>query len=291
MKRYNWEFDFDPLFPVHLFEYDVVGHHDIMHWHRYLEIGLCLEGGGTFLYSHKEYPVKKGDVFITNNDENHVAVTKDGKKDRYLFLILLPSFISDNSNPLANHEYVETFDYNPPDFINRIAVRTPTADQLARLLRRGYNVYRKKEPKWEMELDIIVRNILLELARHYLRKGSEESARNNMNPRIHKACNYLKSHSNKSISESEVAAAVGLSTTYFRHLFKKEMHISYTEYLTHLRLNNARCRLIESDENINKIIEDVGCTNVSHFYRTFRQYYHMTPAQYRKTRFGLPKPE
>ena len=53
MKRFNWEFDFDPYFPAHFFEYTVVGRKDAMHWHRYVEIGLCLEGEGQFLYSYK----------------------------------------------------------------------------------------------------------------------------------------------------------------------------------------------------------------------------------------------
>ena len=77
MKRYNWEFDFDPEFPVHLFEYTVVGARDAMHWHRYFEIGLCLEGDGQFAYLHKKYPVHPGDIFINNDYENHVAITDE----------------------------------------------------------------------------------------------------------------------------------------------------------------------------------------------------------------------
>ena len=85
-----------------------------------------------------------------------------------------------------------------------------------------------------------------------------------------------------------VAAYVGFNTTYFRHLFKKEMRISFKEYLTHLRLTNARMLLLNSSLSIGSVIEEVGYSNISQFYRIFRQYYHMTPAQYRKMQLRSP---
>ena len=42
-------------------------------WHDYLEIGLCVEGAGTFKFSSMTYPIALGDVFIINNYEQHVA--------------------------------------------------------------------------------------------------------------------------------------------------------------------------------------------------------------------------
>lgn len=286
MKRFNWEFDFDPYFPVHFFEYTVSGKRDAIHWHRYFEIGLCVEGDGSFLYSHKQYPARKGDIFITNNYENHVAVTREGNENRYVFLILMPSFISDSSNHRVGRQYVETFHYNPPDFINRIASGTKVADRITALLMRGLEVYRRKEGMWEMEVDTIVRSILLVLAQHYSSKDSEESARQNINPKILAAQRYINQNYNRSLTLDEVARQVGLNASYFRHLFKQEIRISFKEYITHLRLSNARTLLMDSDMNINRVIEEVGYTNISQFYHIFRQHYHMTPAEYRKLQMG-----
>ena len=61
-KRFNWEYEFDPSFPIHLFPYQVMGNKDPMHWHRYHEIGLCVGGTGKFVYLNKVYPVKPGDI-------------------------------------------------------------------------------------------------------------------------------------------------------------------------------------------------------------------------------------
>lgn len=66
------------------------------------------------------------------------------------------------------------------------------------------------------------------------------------------------------------------------------MRISFKEYLTHLRLTNARMLLLNSSLSIGSVIEEVGYSNISQFYRIFRQYYHMTPAQYRKMQLRSP---
>ena len=38
--------------------------------------------------------------------------------------------------------------------------------------------------------------------------------------------------------------------------------------------------------SVHQVIEEVGYTNISQFYRIFRQHYHMTPAEYRRLQQG-----
>ena len=75
---------------------------------------------------------------------------------------------------------------------------------------------------------------------------------------------------------------VGLNPSYFRHLFKEELHISFKEYITRLRLSHARTLLMHSNYSIGHVVEEIGCTNIGQFYRVFRRYYNMTPAEYRQ---------
>lgn len=127
-KRFNWEYEFDPSFPIHLFPYQVMGNKDPMHWHRYHEIGLCVGGTGKFVYLNKVYPVKPGDIFISNNYESHVAIS-DGTQDcRYLFLIFLPSAISAPGSQAVDSQYLRFLNYNPLSFQNRIHADDPAAD-------------------------------------------------------------------------------------------------------------------------------------------------------------------
>ena len=85
MDGINWSYDFLPGFPMHIFPFTVSGNRDSIHWHQYYEIGLCVNGRGKFVYMNKVYSVKKGDLFISNNFENHVAIGEDGEETEYIF--------------------------------------------------------------------------------------------------------------------------------------------------------------------------------------------------------------
>lgn len=280
MKDYNWDWDFDPSYPVHFFEFSVKGNQDRMHWHRYYEIGLCTHGTGRFFYYSKQYPVKVGDVFVSNNYESHVAVGETDAETKYIFMIMLPSFVNSNINPNLNRLYTDAFMYNPLEFINCIPSSLPTAQAIAPLMYRGLEICNTHAEGWEIELDIIVRSILYQLWHHYHHLKAEPTIK--LNPHIQAAQQYIGSNYNRNLSVSEVANVVGLNPSYFRHLFKEELHISFKEYVTRLRLSHARTLLMDTSYNINHVVEEIGYTNIGQFYRVFHRYYNMTPAEYRR---------
>lgn len=281
MKRFNWEFDFDPAFPVHLFPYTAIGNQDSMHWHRYHEIGLCTGGQGKFLYLNKVYPAKEGDIFISNNYESHVAISKAGEEANYMFLIFLPSAISAPSGRSVDAQYLRFLQYNPLQFENRIPAEDPAAGQIGALIRKAYEVYQQNADFSQMELDILLRQILLALSRtRNTASGAENGPQ--QNPKIVEAREYINDHYNTHLSLRQVADHLGLNESYFRHLFKAEMQISFKAYITLLRLSSAQKLLIASDQSINEIILEVGCSNISQFYKTFELNYKMTPAEYRR---------
>ncbi len=282
MKRFNWEFEFDPAFPIHIFPFTVVGDRDNMHWHRYHEIGLCTGGKGKFVYLDKVYPVSEGDIFISNNYESHVAISEEGEQSDFLFLIFLPSVISAPGGQSVDTQYLRFLQYNPLLFENRISVDEPSAAQLGSLIRQAHQVYSGNDPFRQMELDILLRQILLLLskARHFC--GELERGILCQNPKIMEAREYINDHYTTRLTLRQVADHLELNESYFRHLFKDEMQISFKAYLTLLRLSSAQKLLIASDQSINEIIHEVGYSNISQFYKIFELNYNMTPAEYRR---------
>lgn len=286
MKGYNWEFNFDPLFPVYLFPYRVVGKQDQLHWHRYYEIGLCLKGMGRFVYYNKEYTVRPGDIFISNNYESHVAVGDENQATDYLFLIFLPSFISGSEGRWVDRQYVATLNYNPLQFVNKIPRENASAKRIASCIQEGYEAYSKKIGGYEMITDIAVRRVLLECSQYYSHHQEDSVHYFDINPKIRAAQEYINNNYSSNITLEDVAGAVGMNASYLRHLFKAETQVSFKEYVTCLRLSEARAMLLSSDQSINAIIEKVGYSNTSQFYRVFKQHYNITPAQYREIKHG-----
>lgn len=70
---------------------------------------------------------------------------------------------------------------------------------------------------------------------------------------------------------------------YLSRVFKKEMGMTFIDYLTNYRMNMAKLWLRDSNLKITEIAERLNYTNSTGFIRTFRKAEGMTPGQYRET--------
>ena len=57
--------------------------------------------------------------------------------------------------------------------------------------------------------------------------------------------------------------------------------MNYKEYLTRLRMTEAKRLLQSRNANISDVCRKTGYSNVSHFIKTFQKYEGITPAKYR----------
>lgn len=100
---------------------------------------------------------------------------------------------------------------------------------------------------------------------------------------IVKAKRYLADHyDNAELTLSKVAEHVGLSEKYFTNRFTKETGETFSNYLTQLRIQNAKELLRTTTFRSYEIGEMVGYRNAEHFTRMFKKETGYTPAQYRK---------
>lgn len=100
--------------------------------------------------------------------------------------------------------------------------------------------------------------------------------------RIEVVVMLLESNSHKQIAIEDVARLVNLSTGRLAHLFKSEMQISIQQYVTQLRLAEAKRQLESSFLSIKEIAASVGFSSVTRFVVGFKNFVGATPAHYRK---------
>ena len=86
---------------------------------------------------------------------------------------------------------------------------------------------------------------------------------------------------NLSWSVSDVIKNSMYSHTHLSRLFKEEMGISLLQYLTDVKMANARDLLINTTIPLEEVRETLGYTSLSHFNNLFKKYYKMTPGKYR----------
>jgi two-component system response regulator YesN len=97
-----------------------------------------------------------------------------------------------------------------------------------------------------------------------------------------KAKEFIWGNYNQDISLKKIAEAVGINPFYLSHLFRKEMGISFLEYLTSVRLSIAKKLLQQTNLSIIEICLEVGYQDPSHFAKIFRKKEGIHPTEYRK---------
>ena len=101
-------------------------------------------------------------------------------------------------------------------------------------------------------------------------------------PQITKAKKFIDEQKTDEISLSDVAKLVNVSTFYFCKMFKKATGLTFTQYLSHVRISKAKTLLLNPNLRVTEIAYDVGYQSITHFNRTFHSLVGQSPTEYRK---------
>lgn len=126
----------------------------------------------------------------------------------------------------------------------------------------------------------------------YIRMLAQESTGLTTGKRINTTIaaveSYVERYFYLDISLTDLARMYHYNEKYLGTLFKKQVGVSFHDYLNKRRLYRSRMLLEQSGDSILSIATRVGFNNVTYFNRLFREYYGMSPSQLRA---GLPKPK
>ena len=92
---------------------------------------------------------------------------------------------------------------------------------------------------------------------------------------------YILENYHRNISLAEVSNVVSMNYSYFSKFFKKETGLSYVEYLTKIRMEEAKRLLADPTNKIYEVSIKVGYDNPKYFTRTFTTYFGVSPKSYR----------
>lgn len=99
---------------------------------------------------------------------------------------------------------------------------------------------------------------------------------------IEKSIKYIHDNFKQKLTLQMVASYVFLNPQYFSRIFKKEVGVTYTDYVNKLKIDYA-CKLLETTNYpAYRISSECGFTDPSYFNRVFVQHMNMTPKAYRR---------
>lgn len=100
-------------------------------------------------------------------------------------------------------------------------------------------------------------------------------------PLIQRARKFIEDNYSEEISLEQVARAVNTSTFYFCKVFKKATGLTFTEYLTRIRIETAKNLLLTPHVRISEAAFAVGFQSLSQFNRAFKRITGFSPTHYR----------
>lgn len=93
---------------------------------------------------------------------------------------------------------------------------------------------------------------------------------------------YVHDNYSQNISLSNIAEMFHVSSSYITKLFQKEVGLNPIEYITNLKIEEAK-RLLSQNISIEEISNRVGFSDAHYFGRIFKKYVGFSPSKYRKS--------
>ncbi|MFS0613779.1 AraC family transcriptional regulator [Lederbergia ruris] len=142
--------------------------------------------------------------------------------------------------------------------------------------------------KGETGFDLFLKTLLIQLlisSVRYLNRNTADtqeftgSVYHKMTDIIH----YINKHYHTpDLTLDSVANEFFISSYYLSRIFKKATGFTYSEYLNHVRIQEAQRLLRESHMKVIDIAGKVGFNSLTHFGRVFKNHTRYTPSYYRK---------
>lgn len=99
---------------------------------------------------------------------------------------------------------------------------------------------------------------------------------------IRQAMKYIEENYNEDIKLAKLAKEIYISPDYFSRLFKKVAGCTYVEYITKIRIENAKILLANPIISIAEVAKKTGYSDPNYFSKVFKKNVGMSPSQYKK---------
>lgn len=253
-------------------EQKILAHNTSYHWQEYYELEFIVSGEGVHKINGLSVPLKAGSVFLIAPKDMHAVLTDavnpltiyNLKFDQALFSSLTFQPIFKEHLPLLAQFSSEDLPLIIPLFLS---------------LKKEYMLKTEHSPAI---IASILEHLCLLMVRNELEPpqiiGPIEAS-----SCIGQAVNIINYHFREHISLTTLAKELDLNPNYLGELFTNTIGISFSKYITNLRLSYAHNLLAGSSLSVNEICTESGFSTPSYFIRLFKEKYGITPAQLRRT--------
>lgn len=250
-----------------------------VHWHDELEIIYVKSGLLTVSISGESYIGKAGEAFVVSPGNLHLMGSQTGTVDYFTFLFPL-KYISFRTDDMLDDKLLEPLNNG------QLMISPRVKDSAKELCEQLIDIYMAENDETESKITAQIKTkiILLQFILEMWKKGfvieNDTSGRNIVEKEM---VSYIQQNFTGKISLKEFGKQFHLSEKYISRYFKEHFHITLSQYITYLRLENAKQLLQDTDLSVTETAMQSGYQNVSYFIRSFKKTYGISPLKYRNS--------
>jgi AraC-like DNA-binding protein/mannose-6-phosphate isomerase-like protein (cupin superfamily) len=251
------------------------------HFHKDMELNYIYHGECTFIINDQKIVMKQGDVCILDSNVVHSAVSMKRKEDIVINIVFRKSYFDYVFlNRMSQQGIVSAFLL---DAISRnqthdryILFHTEENSRIHSLIQFLLCEYYAPGNCYHELMRLYTAALFTELGNTSYHSLSQSSSRNKLLPIL----KYIETNYN-TCTLAQTAEYFGYNANYLSNYLKKETGKSFVQIKTAQQITESAALLTMSELSINEISEQIGCSNITHFYKKFAETYHMTPGEYR----------
>ena len=279
-----------PQFPMQVYanNFDWYDNHIIdWHWHPELEFAVVLSGKVTCYLNDTCFQLKKGEgIFINSNTMHMEAPSDDSEKAFMTTVCFLPDFIGDCGGELIYKKYVRPIVGDGSLKGMTLSSDVEWQGKILKIITDIFEASEKREWGFELKLHNMLSGLWYLLVTNIGKNQENSETISNKTDanelRLKEMLSFIHENYQRELSVEEIARSANISKSECFRCFKAVIDKKPIAYLNEYRLWQAANLLVNTATQITEICFSCGFNHISYFGKIFRNYYGMSPKEFRK---------
>lgn len=256
-----------------------------MHIHDYIELSYIYSGNVTEIINDKTITLSEGQICIIDTGIAH-SILPTTEEDIIINILIkkeyfTTSFLSRLSSKGIISEFLVNAISNKKNHDNYIIFNSENNKKIPNLIRELLCEYFDKSLYADEIINCYMILIFTELLKVFQYDTNQTLVNSNGSATIIDILQYIEENF-MTCTLASTAAHFNFHPNYLSSLIKKYTNKSFKELVQAQKLIRSSILLSNSDMPIYEIANDIGYQNLNFFYKKFKNYFGVTPNEYRK---------
>jgi AraC-like DNA-binding protein len=249
------------------------------HYHDTYEIYYLYSGDRYYFIKDKSYHIQRGDLVLIKPYDVH-CTTNFSKSGYDRFLINVKKSYLDGLLELSGG--INLFECFEKD-IHVVKLNPQEQSYIENLLLAMLSEYCSDNLGHEYFLKTSLVQLLIFASRYSGQMiDDSQSYVSAVHKTVSEVAAYINNNYKEDITLESISDKFFISPFYFSRTFKRVTGVAFTEYLSGIRIKEAKRLISNTDMSMSDIAESVGYKSSTHFGRTFKSMIGMSPSTYKR---------